>query len=97
MENSQKEKIPEEIMILEKRIRNADLPIISELGSTDITIHDFLLLDVGDVIDLNKAIDEPLTITIGGIPKYSGQPGKVGKKHAIQILDILKGGDEDGK
>lgn len=97
MENSQKEKIPEEIMILEKRIRNADLPIISELGSTDITIEDFLLLDVGDVIDLNKAIDEPLTITIGGIPKYSGQPGKVGKKHAIQILDILKGGDEDGK
>ncbi|MEF2095489.1 flagellar motor switch protein FliM [Bacillus sp. CFBP9009] len=97
MENSQKEKIPEEIMILEKRIRNADLPIISELGSTDITIEDFLLLDVGDVIDLNKAIDEPLTITIGGIPKYSGQPGKVGKKHAIQILDSLKGGDEDGK
>ncbi|SIQ73274.1 flagellar motor switch protein FliM [Peribacillus simplex] len=97
MENSQKEKIPEEIMILEKHIRNADLPIISELGSTDITIQDFLQLDVGDVIDLNKAIDEPLTITIGGIPKYSGQPGKVGKKHAIQILDILKGGDEDGK
>ncbi|MEK5360051.1 flagellar motor switch protein FliM [Peribacillus castrilensis] len=97
MGNSQKEKIPEEIMILENRIRNADLPIISELGSTDITIEDFLLLDVGDVIDLNKAIDEPLTITIGGIPKYSGQPGKVGKKHAIQILDILKGGDEDGK
>ncbi|MGE7595125.1 flagellar motor switch protein FliM [Peribacillus frigoritolerans] len=97
MENSQKEKIPEEIMILEKRIRNADLPIISELGSTDITIEDFLQLDVGDVIDLNKAIDEPLTITIGGIPKYSGQPGKVGKKHAIQILEILKGGDEDGK
>lgn len=97
MENSQKERIPEEIMILEKRIRNADLPIISELGSTDITIEDFLLLDVGDVIDLNKVIDEPLTITIGGIPKYSGQPGKVGKKHAIQILDILKGGDEDGK
>lgn len=97
MENSQKEKIPEEIMILEKRIRNADLPIISELGSTDITIQDLLLLDVGDVIDLNKAIDEPLTIKIGGVPKYSGQPGKVGKNHAIQILEILKGGDEDGK
>ncbi|PJN87149.1 flagellar motor switch protein FliM [Bacillus sp. mrc49] len=97
METAQKEKIPEEIMILEKRIRNADLPIVSELGSTDITIQDFLLLDVGDVIDLNKAIEEPLMIKVGGIPKYRGQPGKVGKKHAIQILDILKGGDEDDK
>ncbi|KWW10925.1 MULTISPECIES: flagellar motor switch protein FliM [Peribacillus] len=97
METAQKERIPEEIMILEKRIRNADLPIVSELGSTDITIQDFLLLDVGDVIDLNKAIEEPLMIKVGGIPKYRGQPGKVGKKHAIQILDILKGGDEDDK
>ncbi|MFJ7747054.1 flagellar motor switch protein FliM [Peribacillus sp. NPDC097295] len=97
METSQKVRLPEEIKILETRIRNSDLPIISELGTTDITIQDFLLLDVGDVIDLNQAIDEPLLIKVGGIPKYSGQPGKIGKKHAIQILDILKGGDEDGK
>ncbi|MFJ7638584.1 flagellar motor switch protein FliM [Peribacillus sp. NPDC097225] len=97
METSQKERLPEEIKVLEMRIRNSDLPIISELGTTDITIQDFLLLDVGDVIDLNQAIDQPLLIKVGGIPKYSGQPGKVGKKHAIQILDILKGGDEDGK
>ena len=39
----------------------------------------------------------PLTIKIGGVPKFVGQPGKVGKKLAIQILDILKGGDEDGE
>lgn len=63
-------------MILEKRIRNADLPIISELGSTDITIQDFLLLDVGDVIDLNKTIDEPLTIKIGGSPNTVGSQEK---------------------
>ena len=50
-----------------------------------------------DVIDLNKSIDAPLTIKIGEVPKFLGQPGKVGKKLAIQILDILKGGDEDGE
>lgn len=66
MENSQKERIPEEIKVLENRIRNADLSIISELGTTDIAIQDFLLLDVGDVIDLNHAIDKPLTIKVGG-------------------------------
>ena len=43
--------------ILEKRINDADLPITSELGETHITIQDFLLLDVGDVIELNKSID----------------------------------------
>lgn len=97
MQTSQKERIPEEIETLEKRISHADLTIASELGETTITIEDFLLLDVGDVIDLNKAIDAPLTIKIGEVPKFIGQPGKVGKKLAIQILDTLKGGDEDGK
>ncbi len=95
MQNTQKERIPEEMEQLEKRISEADLPITSELGETHITIQDFLLLDIGDVIELNKPIDVPLTIKIGGVPKFSGQPGKVGKKLAIQILDILKGGDED--
>lgn len=97
MQTSQKERKPEEIDMLEKRINDADLSIASELGETAITIQDFLLLDVGDVIELNKSIDSPLTIKIGEVPKFVGQPGKVGKKLAIQILDILKGGDEDGE
>ena len=98
MQTSQKERQPEEIKVLEKRIKNSELPIVTELGSTEITIQDFLLLDVGDVIDLNKPIDHPLVIKVGDVPKYTGQPGKIGKKNAIQILDILKGGDdEDGK
>lgn len=97
MQATQKERIPEEMKMLEQRINNADLTIASELGKTTITIEDFLLLDIGDVIDLNKSIDAPLTIKVGEVPKYLGQPGKVGKNLAIQILDILKGGNEDGK
>lgn len=97
MQASQKERKPEEIVMLEKRITHADLLIASELGETTITIQDFLLLDVGDVIDLNQPIDAPLMIKVGEVPKFTGQPGKVGKKLAIQILDTLKGGDEDGE
>ena len=47
MQASQKERIPEEIEMLEKRINYADLSIASELGETTISIEDFLLLDVG--------------------------------------------------
>lgn len=97
MQTSKKERSFEEIESLEKRVKKADLSIITELGSTDISIHDFLQLDAGDVIELNQAIDAPLTVKIGDVPKYLAQPGKAGKKLAIQILDTLKGGDEDGK
>ncbi|RID87161.1 flagellar motor switch protein FliM [Peribacillus asahii] len=97
MQTSQKERSPEEMAMLEKRITHSDMIVAAELGETSITIHDFLQLDVGDVIELNQLIDAPLTVKIGDVPKFYGQPGKVGKKLAIQILDILKGGDEDGK
>lgn len=80
-----------EIAVLEKRIQNADVPVIAELGTSEISIQEFLMLDVGDVIELNQAIDQPLLIKIGEIPKFLGQPGKVNKKLAVQVLDTLKG------
>ncbi|RFU68867.1 flagellar motor switch protein FliM [Bacillus sp. V59.32b] len=97
MQTSKKERSSEEIESLEKRVKKTYLPIITELGKTDISIHDFLQLDTGDVIELNQAIDVPLKVKVGDVPKYIAQPGRAGKKIAVQILDTLKGGDEDGK
>lgn len=97
MQSSKRERSNEEIESLEKRVKKAYLPIITELGTTDISINDFLQLDAGDVIELNQGIDIPLTVKVGDVPKYIAQPGQAGKKIAVQILDTLKGGDEDGK
>ncbi|MFJ7976409.1 flagellar motor switch protein FliM [Peribacillus sp. NPDC096379] len=97
MQNKKKERLPEEVKVLEERIKNGELPIIAELGETNISIQDFLHLDIGDVIQLNKTIEEPLSIKIGGVPKYVAQPGKVGKKLAIQILEYIKEEAEDGR
>ncbi|MGD6877366.1 flagellar motor switch protein FliM [Bacillus infantis] len=95
MQTEKKEREPEELGRLEDSIQKAQVPVSAELGSADISIQDFLMLDLGDVIELNQAIDRPLTIKIGDISKFTGQPGKANKKLAIQILDTLKGGDSD--
>jgi len=97
MQNEKKETVPRDIARLEKHIEKAVLPIVGELGTSEISVQDFLMLDIGDVIELNKSIDQPLTVKIGGIPKFTGQPGKLNKKLAIQVLDIVKGGDEDNE
>lgn len=93
MQTDKKERKPQEIAVLEERIQSANVPISVELGTADISIQDFLILEVGDVIELNQQIDQPLMLKIGDIPKFSGQAGKVNKKLAIQVLDTLKGGD----
>ncbi|UTE75399.1 flagellar motor switch protein FliM [Rossellomorea sp. KS-H15a] len=95
MESKRKESNPEETAQLERRIKGAQVPIVAELGQSDITIEEFLMLSIGDVIEMNTRIDDPLTIKIGEIPKFTAQPGKSNKKMAVQILDSLKGGDDE--
>lgn len=96
MQTDKKEGLPAEYEMLQKEIQKADVPVTAEIGSSEISIQDFLMLDIGDVIELSQPIDQPLMIKIGDIPKFVGQPGKLNKKIAIQVLDTLKGGDDDG-
>lgn len=95
MQTNKKAVSPEQLEILENRVRKADLQIVAELGKTDISIEDFLLLQPQDVIQLNQKIEDPLVLRIGDIPKFSVQPGKLKKRMAIQVIEPLKGGDEN--
>ncbi|MEI5906182.1 flagellar motor switch protein FliM [Bacillus spongiae] len=95
MQTEKKEREPVEVETLESRIKKAYVPVITELGTSEITIEDFLMLDTGDVVELNQKIDLPLVMKVGEIPKFTVQPGKVKKKIAVQILENLKGGDND--
>ncbi|BDG48042.1 flagellar motor switch protein FliM [Parageobacillus sp. KH3-4] len=91
MQAQKKESSPEETEALERRIRFAKLPIIAELGTSTITIQEFLQLEVGDVIELDQSIQQPLLVKVGNIPKFIGQPGRKNKRLAVQILDTFKG------
>lgn len=97
MQNEKKEREPNEIEILQNSIKSAEVPVVVELGSSEISIQDFLMVDVGDVIELNQLIHQSLLIKIGDIPKFKGQPGKMQKKIAVQVLETLKEGDEYGE
>jgi len=97
MQTNHKEKEPVETELMEKKLKNASIPLVAQLGSSEITIEDFLSLDNGDIIPLVQRIDEPIKINIEGTTKFIGQPGVVGRKMAIQILEVLRGGDDDSE
>ena len=69
--------------------------VVAELGRTDISIEDLLFLQLGDVIQLNSKIEDPLIINVGEIPKFTAQPGKLKKRMAVQVIETLKGGEDD--
>lgn len=73
--------------------------IIAELGKTTITVGELLSLDEDDVLILNKKIDEPIDILVGGCLAYKAQPGVVGANKAIVIEDLAEKGEkiDDGE
>ncbi|MBS4172526.1 flagellar motor switch protein FliM [Bacillus sp. FJAT-49736] len=95
MQANNKEKEPMETELMEKKLKNASIPLVAQLGGAEITIEDFLNLDNGDIIPLVQKIDDPIKVNIEGSSKFLGQPGIIGKRMAIQILEVLKGGDDD--
>ncbi|MBE2912316.1 flagellar motor switch protein FliM [Anoxybacillus flavithermus] len=95
MQTQKKAREPEEVATLQKRLKQTKVPMIAELGTSTISIQEFLQLSVGDVIQLDQTVRDPLVIKVGDVPKFIGQPGKMNKRLAIQILDVIKGEDGD--
>ena len=95
MQTNKKEPTPEQSKILENRVKEASLPIIAELGNGKMTVEELLYLEKGDVISLDRKIDDPLVLKVGDLPKFTAQPGHLKSWMAVQIIDKLTGGDED--
>lgn len=93
--SQKKTSAPEENTALQNRLQKAKLPIIAELGSSQISVREFLSLNAGDVITLNKSVDEPLHIRIGEKLKFYGTPGTTRGKLAVQISEIVSEGVEE--
>jgi flagellar motor switch protein FliM len=75
-----------------EKIKNNLMPVkvdcCVELGKAILTVEDFLNLDVGDVVKLNKKISEPLNMFIEDKLHFKVYPGKIGKKLGVQIFEI---------
>lgn len=86
---------PEEVSALEGRVSKAKLPIIAELGQSQLSVREFINLAIGDVISLDNGIQEDLQIRVGKKLKFIGNPGTLKGKLAVQISEIFQEGEED--
>ncbi|WP_054958676.1 flagellar motor switch protein FliM [Paenibacillus dakarensis] len=93
--SEKKTRVPEEVEALKQRVSKAKLPIIAELGESKLTISEFLGLNVGDVISLNKPVHDGLSIKVGDKLKYIGSPGTMKDRIAVQIDEIVSEGAEE--
>jgi len=76
--------------IIEKQISSSLIPVQAVLGSTNITVQDFINLQKGDIIKLDQRVDSDLDILVGKIQKFNAKPGMHDGNNAIKITKILR-------
>ncbi len=74
---------------MEMLLRKTNIPMRAVLGTTQISIQEFLDLQRNDVIKLNTEANNNIDVYVGNILKFKGAPGVYKNKSAIQIKEVI--------
>ncbi len=75
---------------IETAINKALIPVSAELGKSTITVIDFINLQIGDIIKLNRNIEDELDIYVGNIVKFKALPGSFSENYAVKVTEIYR-------
>lgn len=82
---------------IEKGLQDSMIPLKVVLGKTVITVADLIALNVGDVIPLQRGINDTLDAIIGQKTKYLVKPGVYGNRVSVQIVKVIEEGDDQNE
>lgn len=82
---SQTTETVEEIKNIQYWLEEAEVDLSVVLGEATIMVKDFLALAQGDVLPLNRQIDQELDLYVGDQLKFKVQAGSLKRYHAVQI------------
>ncbi len=89
--SSQKEKTGDSYSdTMEALISRAKIPVKAVLGNSVITVADFSQLQVGDIVRLDRKVDEELDVFVGDMRKFAALPGASGKDYAVRVTEIIR-------
>lgn len=90
MQEKNEEDFQENIEALIKRV---DVPVKAALGKTNISVNDFVNLQIGDIIRLDTDVDQDLTVYVGNIKKFTALPGSSKDKYAVRVTSVIREGE----
>lgn len=90
MQEQNEEDFEEYIGALIKRV---DVPVKAVLGKTNISVTDFVNLQVGDIIRLDTEVEQDLKVYVGNIKKFTALPGTSKDKNAVRVTSVIREGE----
>lgn len=79
---------------LEKNLQDVELKVEVTLGKTLLSLENFLQLELGDIVPLQKRTSDPLVLSIENQPYYLVKPGVIENQMAVEVLQDI-GGSQD--
>ena len=76
--------------VIENIISKTKVPIKAILGGSKVNVADFVNLQVGDIIKIDKKVDQELDVYVGNIKKFNALPGYFEDKYAVRITDVIR-------
>jgi flagellar motor switch protein FliM len=76
---------------MESLVHALPVELVIDLGSIELPLSRLSQLQVGDVIMLNRRIDEPIVAQVGETPKFLGWASRSGALKAFRIHSMTEG------
>lgn len=78
---------------IETLIRRVSIPVKAVLGKSSVSVNDFVNLQPGDIIRLDKGVDSELNIYVGNLKKFTALPGSSKDKYAVRVTSVIREGE----
>lgn len=76
--------------VIESILNKAPMPVKAVLGKSVISVNDFINLQVGDIIRLDRKVEDELDIYVGNIKKFTALPGASGEQYAVRVTSVVR-------
>jgi flagellar motor switch protein FliM len=82
-------------LILRQQMVEVPVPVVARLGQAVISFEDLMQLEQGDILTLDRLIDEPVDVLIGEEERFRGGPGLYRGHRAVRILSAIEDTEEE--
>ncbi len=73
-----------------RAVKKALTPLSAVLGHARMNLDDVMKLRVGDIVQLDSSIEEPIDVEVGGIVRFKAHPGRRSEQSAVQISGVVR-------
>ncbi|SHI15487.1 flagellar motor switch protein FliM [Butyrivibrio fibrisolvens DSM 3071] len=75
---------------LESLVRKIEVPVKAVLGKCQVSVSDFVQLQLGDIIRLDSRVTQEMHVYVGNIDKFTALPGTSDKKYAVRVTSVIR-------